>query len=121
MEVKQADAGSLCNCEVLSLLNECKESIGIGSKAGNQFATILYEASQYLQNNLDGQTEQDVKNLLTALLHFPVSLTHDEKLMIVNTPPRTPLELSVIVHNYDERLTEQQVEKLLTIVASNCP
>ncbi|XP_073981793.1 RNA polymerase III subunit I isoform X2 [Rhodnius prolixus] len=120
MEVKQADAGSLCNCEVFCLLNDCKETIVIRSKTGNQFATILYEASQYLQNNLAGQTEQDVKNMMTALLHFPVPLTHDEKLMIVNTLPRTPLELSVIVHNYDERLTGDQVEKLLTTIASNC-
>uniref|UniRef100_T1HVK8 DNA-directed RNA polymerase III subunit RPC9 n=1 Tax=Rhodnius prolixus TaxID=13249 RepID=T1HVK8_RHOPR len=81
---------------VFCLLNDCKETIVIRSKTGNQFATILYEASQYLQNNLAGQTEQDVKNMMTALLHFPVPLTHDEKLMIVNTLPRTPLELSVV-------------------------
>lgn len=56
-----------------------------------------FQASQYLQNNLAGQTEQDVKNMMTALLHFPVPLTHDEKLMIVNTLPRTPLELSVVI------------------------
>ncbi|KAK9505741.1 hypothetical protein O3M35_009727 [Rhynocoris fuscipes] len=120
MEVKKADAGSLCNYEVLTLLNELKDSTEINSKSGNQFATILYEASQYLQNITEGQTEQDVRSLLTALLHFPVQLTHDEKLMIVNTPPRTALELSLILHNYDERLSEEEVEKLLNIIAPYC-
>ncbi|XP_014260859.1 uncharacterized protein LOC106673290 isoform X1 [Cimex lectularius] len=113
------EVASLSNCEVLSLLNELKDNSQISTKSGNQFATILYETSQYLHNLHAQQSEQDVRNLLKALLDFPIPLTYREKLMIVNTPPKTALELSLIMRNYDERLTEQEVEDLLSIIAKH--
>uniref|UniRef100_A0A146MAR1 DNA-directed RNA polymerase III subunit RPC9 n=1 Tax=Lygus hesperus TaxID=30085 RepID=A0A146MAR1_LYGHE len=116
MEVKQTEVAALCNLEVLNLLNEIKDTSVNNSSTGKQLATILYEASQHLQNSCGSQTPSDVRNLLGALLSFPVKLTHNEKLMIVNTPPKTSLELSLIVHNYDERMTEEQIEELIEII-----
>ncbi|KAF6213359.1 hypothetical protein GE061_011078 [Apolygus lucorum] len=120
MEVKETEVAALCNLEVLNLLNEIKDTSVNNSSTGNQLATILYEASQHLQNSCGSQTSSDVRNLLGALLNFPVKFTHNEKLMIVNTPPKTALELSLIVHNYDERMTDEQVEELIEIINNTC-
>ncbi|CAH1404745.1 unnamed protein product [Nezara viridula] len=121
MEVKSDKVASLCNREVLSLLDELKASTKQNVKSGNQLATVVYEASQYLQNLNTGQSEKNVTDLLSALLQFKVQLTYNEKLMIVNTLPRTSLELSLLINNYDDRLTEEEIQELLDIVAKNSP
>lgn len=54
------------------------------------------QASQYLQNLNVGQTEESVRELLKALTEFSVPFTYNEKLMIINTLPRTSLELSLV-------------------------
>ncbi|KAL1115573.1 hypothetical protein AAG570_005863 [Ranatra chinensis] len=117
---KKAEVAALCNNEVLSLLNELKED-GQVQKIGNHLATILYETSQYLDGVCGEYNCEQVKELVKALLDFPVALTHNEKLMIVNTPPTTPLQLSLILHNCDERLTEEHTEQLLSIINNSLP
>ncbi|BES94477.1 RNA polymerase Rpb4 [Nesidiocoris tenuis] len=118
MEIKKTESKALCNLEVLNILNEMKDKSSNNKLGGNQLATIVYEASQFLQNDTAGRTSEDVRNLLTALLNFNVGLTQNEKLMIINTPPKTALELSLLVHNYDERMSEEQVEQLITLINS---
>ncbi|XP_014283972.1 DNA-directed RNA polymerase III subunit RPC9 [Halyomorpha halys] len=121
MEIKSEKVASLSNREVLSLLDELKASTKQNVKSGNQLATVVYEASQYLQNLNVGQSEKDVRDILSALLEYKVQLTYNEKLMIVNTLPRTSLELSLLINNYDDRLTEEEIQELLDIVAKHSP
>nr|BAN21384.1 unkown protein [Riptortus pedestris] len=121
MEIKSAKVGSLCNFEVLNLLNELKFTRKNNVRSGSQLATVVYEASQYLQHLNIGQNEVQVRNLLKELSSFPVRLTYNEKLMIVNTLPRTSLELSLLINGYDDRLTEEQIHDLLGIISRTSP
>ncbi|XP_028160966.1 DNA-directed RNA polymerase III subunit RPC9-like [Ostrinia furnacalis] len=42
-------------------------------------------------------------------------LTKTEKLMMVNTPPRTELEIQLIVQESEERLSEEDVRKIISL------
>ncbi|KAG8325118.1 hypothetical protein J6590_075580 [Homalodisca vitripennis] len=97
MEVKNVKAASLCNHEVLHLLNVLKEKPQEQSAPLNKhLATIYYETNHFLQDSGFGdQTASMISNMLLALKEFPVALTKEEKLMIVNYPPTTNLQLSL--------------------------
>ncbi|XP_054270861.1 uncharacterized protein LOC128991719 [Macrosteles quadrilineatus] len=118
MEVKINKAASLCNHEVLHLLNVLKEEPQEQNAPTNShLATIFYETSHFLQDS--GYAEQNgtmITNALLALKQFPVALTKEEKLMIVNYPPTTNLQLSLIVRDVDDRLTEEQMQELLNLI-----
>uniref|UniRef100_A0A1B6L291 DNA-directed RNA polymerase III subunit RPC9 n=1 Tax=Graphocephala atropunctata TaxID=36148 RepID=A0A1B6L291_9HEMI len=118
MEVKNINAASLCNHEVLHLLNILKEEPQEQNAPPNShLATIYYETSHFLQDGGFGdQTSGMVSNMLLALKEFPVALTKEEKLMIINYPPTTNLQLSLIVRDADERMTEEQMQELLELI-----
>ncbi|XP_046680300.1 uncharacterized protein LOC124367487 [Homalodisca vitripennis] len=118
MEVKNVKAASLCNHEVLHLLNVLKEKPQEQSAPLNKhLATIYYETNHFLQDSGFGdQTASMISNMLLALKEFPVALTKEEKLMIVNYPPTTNLQLSLIVRDADERMSEEQMQELLDLI-----
>lgn len=116
METVKANAGMLCNFEVMTLLQDMKEKRK--QKGQGQLATITYETYKYLEGTAcKGQTQENVSNCLKALKAYP--LNKNERLMMLNTPPTTPLEIQLIVEGSEERLSEEQVEEILKVVADN--
>lgn len=117
METVNANAAILSNFEVFSLLQEVR-SQQKRSNTGSQLATITYETIRYLQDTpCSHLSEETVHNFLKALQ--PFKLTKAEKVMLLNNPPTTPLEIQLMVEESEERLTDEQVEQLLQIVV-NC-
>lgn len=89
-------------------------------KHKGQLATITYETLRYLENTPCGQqTEKSVAECLEQLKPFGLSKT--EKLMIINNPPTTALEIQLMIEESEERLTEDQVKQILDIVVKNFP
>lgn len=120
MDTKNNKAALLCNYEVLRLLNELKDQSSGPTQANSQLATILYETSHYLQDSVaNTQDASYVQGIMEALRDFPVKLTLQEKLMIVNNPPSSSLELSLVVRDADERLTDEQTDELLALISQH--
>nr|CAD7461816.1 unnamed protein product [Timema tahoe] len=111
-----ANAATLSNYEVLTLLQELR---GSQKRTNNQsqLATITYETIKYLQDTpCNLQTPEMIHKFLKALK--PYKLTKAEKLLLLNNPPKTPLEIQLIVEESEERLSDEQVEELLQLVQS---
>lgn len=106
----------LSNFEVLSLLQELNtEQKKRRFARCSPLATIIYEATRYLEDTpCKHQTADQVRNFLTALKEY--KLTKAEKLMLLNNPPTTALEVQVMVEESEERFSEEEVEKLLGII-----
>ncbi|KAJ9587672.1 hypothetical protein L9F63_018888 [Diploptera punctata] len=115
METVNANAAILSNYEVLSLLQELRGQQK-RSNTRSQLATITYETIKYLQETpCCTQSPEIIKNFLKAL--EPFKLTKAEKLMLLNNPPTSALEIQLMVEESEERLTDEQVDSLLQIVA----
>ncbi|XP_063222171.1 DNA-directed RNA polymerase III subunit RPC9 [Bacillus rossius redtenbacheri] len=111
MEIINADAANLSNYEVLVLLQQVKGKHKQGS-ALNQLATITYEATRYLQETpCSQQNPKMIRDFMKAL--GPYKLTKAEKLMMLNNPPTSQIDIQVMVEESEERLTDSQVEELL--------
>nr|CAD7610838.1 unnamed protein product [Timema genevievae] len=111
-----ANAATLSNYEVLTLLQELR---GSQKRTNNQsqLATITYETIKYLQDTpCNLQTPEMIHKFLKAL--EPYKLTKAEKLLLLNNPPKTPLEIQLIVEESEERFSDEQVEELLQLVQS---
>ncbi|KAK6625482.1 hypothetical protein RUM43_005780 [Polyplax serrata] len=114
MEVVNASVLQLCNYEVLNLLKEIKGKHKKNSQS--QLATITYETTKYLEDKpCSSQTVESVRNYLKAFLEHQIPLSKAEKLMFVNNPPTTPLEIQLVVEESEERLSDKQVDHLLQI------
>ncbi|XP_050297688.1 DNA-directed RNA polymerase III subunit RPC9 [Anthonomus grandis grandis] len=117
MEVVNANLASLCNHEVMQHLQTIKDS---KKKQKGQLATITYETLRYLEESpCKDETPESITKCIKAL--EPFNLNKNEKLMLVNTPPRTPLEIQLIIEESEERLTEDQVQQILDILAEHFP
>lgn len=121
METTNPNSAMLSNFEVLALLQELKSQQKKNRTARHSpLATIIYEATRYLQDSpCKLQTADHVRNFLIALKEF--KLTKAEKLMLLNNPPTTPLEVQVMLEEGEERFTEDEVEKLLQIIQEILP
>ncbi|KAJ8968642.1 hypothetical protein NQ314_002202 [Rhamnusium bicolor] len=117
MEIVNANCATLSNYEVLKHLQKVKES---KMKHKGQLATITYETIRYLENApCNDQSPQNITECLKALA--PYNLNKTEKLMIINTPPTTALEIQLMIEESEERLTEEQVEQILDIITRYSP
>lgn len=123
MEVCSGNHAMLCNFEVLSLLRDIQA--GRGQKRPNKYqtnlATITYETIQCLEKSWPsaGQKAEGVAAAMEALA--PFGLTAAEKLQLINHQPTTPVEIQLMVEESEERLTEEQVEELLEVLATHLP
>ncbi|GBP56276.1 DNA-directed RNA polymerase III subunit RPC9 [Eumeta japonica] len=77
-------------------------------------ATVTYETLRYLQDTeCKTQNADAIEKFLEAMKAF--KLTKIEKLMMVNTPPKTELEIQLIVQESEERLSESEVKQIIEI------
>ncbi|XP_014681313.1 PREDICTED: DNA-directed RNA polymerase III subunit RPC9-like isoform X2 [Priapulus caudatus] len=123
MEVKSENTLLLSNYEVYSLLKELQSSEKGGKKMRKlqkHLATISYETIKYLEKTPCSQQDaQLVRAFLTAVQ--PFRLTKAEKLQLLNQRPTTAVEIQLLIEESEERLSEQEIEQLLTIVATTLP
>ncbi|CAH0406291.1 unnamed protein product [Chilo suppressalis] len=120
METIKPNAAFLCNFEVMQILQQLKDSTQKKHKREGSLATVTYETVHYLQNSdCKHQNAQSIEKFLEAMK--PFKLTKSEKLMMLNTPPHTELEIQLIVQESEERLSEDEVRKIISIVNEHLP
>uniref|UniRef100_A0A182QD20 DNA-directed RNA polymerase III subunit RPC9 n=1 Tax=Anopheles farauti TaxID=69004 RepID=A0A182QD20_9DIPT len=114
MEIVNPNAAILSNFEVMAALKDMKNS---KKKYGlRNLATITYETVQYLEDTAcKEQTSAGIVEFLLAMKQF--NLTKNECLMMVNDPPTSPLHIQLMIEDSDERLTEEQVSRILEYAA----
>uniref|UniRef100_A0A182R3I6 DNA-directed RNA polymerase III subunit RPC9 n=1 Tax=Anopheles funestus TaxID=62324 RepID=A0A182R3I6_ANOFN len=118
MEIINPNAAILTNYEVMAALKDMKNS---KKKYGlRNLATITYETVQYLEDTpCKDQTSAGIVEFLQAMKEF--NLTKNECLMMVNDPPSSPLHIQLMIEDSDERLTEEQVSRILEHAAKLRP
>ncbi|KAI5641711.1 RNA polymerase rpb4 domain-containing protein [Phthorimaea operculella] len=120
METIKANTAFLCNYEVMQILQELKDNTQKKHKREGSLATVTYETVHYLQDTeCKKQNAQSIQKFLEAMKQF--KMTKTEKLMMVNTPPRTELEIQLIVQESEERLSEEEVKKIIETVNEHLP
>uniref|UniRef100_A0A182IQK1 DNA-directed RNA polymerase III subunit RPC9 n=1 Tax=Anopheles atroparvus TaxID=41427 RepID=A0A182IQK1_ANOAO len=112
MEIVNPNAAILTNFEVMTALKNMKNN---KKKFGlRNLATITYETVQYLEDTpCKEQSSAGIVEFLHAMKQF--NLTKNECLMMVNDPPLSPLHIQLMIEDSDERLTEEQVAKILEL------
>ncbi|XP_050533681.1 DNA-directed RNA polymerase III subunit RPC9 [Daktulosphaira vitifoliae] len=119
MEVKNPQVAVLSNYEAFQLLKKAQENNKL--IGGMSHSTILYEVFKHLEHKpCAGQSESKIKEFLMQLRDMPINLTKKEKLMLVNDPPDTILQLSLIIKDFYDRLSEQETELLLNASKTFC-
>ncbi|CAH1645859.1 unnamed protein product [Spodoptera littoralis] len=114
----KVNAAFLCNYEVMQILQQLKDSTQKKHKREGSLATVTYETVHYLQDtDCKKQNPASIKKFLDGLKNL--KLTKTEKLMMVNTPPRTELEIQLIAQESEERLSEEDVRKIIKL-ANEC-
>ncbi|XP_044758727.1 DNA-directed RNA polymerase III subunit RPC9 [Coccinella septempunctata] len=117
METKNENVATLCNFEVMEKLKKIRAAKTM--KKG-ELATITYETLCYLESTpCKKMSDSSVRNCMRELK--PFVLRDLERLMLVNTPPGNAVELQLIISDSEERLTEEEVDKILEIIARNFP
>ncbi|XP_067140405.1 DNA-directed RNA polymerase III subunit RPC9 [Centruroides vittatus] len=118
MEVIKERSAILSNYEVYSLLKTLQEKKHM--KHQKNLATITYETIQYLeQTSCTHQNEEVIGEFLKALQ--PFNLTKVEKLQLLNHRPATLVEIQLLIEESEERLTEEQMQEILEVVARFLP
>ncbi|KAK4874489.1 hypothetical protein RN001_013849 [Aquatica leii] len=119
MEIISSNSAQLSNYEVMKHLQKLKDGRKKDKRQG-QLATITYETLRYLENTpCNQQTPESIVACLKAL--EPFNLNKSEKLMLINSPPTTALEIQLMIEESEERLTEEQVKQVLDIIIEHFP
>ncbi|XP_031768458.2 DNA-directed RNA polymerase III subunit RPC9-like isoform X2 [Galleria mellonella] len=104
----------------MQILQQLKDNTQKKHKRESSLATVTYETIHYLQDSdCKNQSAQSIHKFLEAMKRF--KLTKTEKLMMVNTPPRTELEIQLIVQESEERLTDEEVQSIIAIANEYLP
>ncbi|CAK1545111.1 unnamed protein product [Leptosia nina] len=115
METVNPNSAFLSNFEVMQILQQLKDNTQKKHKREGSLATVTYETVRYLQDTeCQHQSSDCIKKFLESVKSF--NLTKLEKLMMVNTPPRTELEIQLIVQESEERLSEDEVKQIIGLV-----
>ena len=116
MEVVDKCDALLCNKEVYTVLQEYTNKQKKNKQGDQNLNTITYETLKYLsETSASVQTPESIENVLKNLTSF--GLTKAEKLQLINLRPTTAVELSLIIEESEERVTEEQIEEILEIVS----
>lgn len=114
----------LSNYEVLTLLKELQSQNGASKgkvgKIQENLATISYETVTYLEKTpCKYQSPEKIQKLLEELA--PFSLTKAEKLQLLNHCPTTAVEIQLMIEESEERLSEEEIDNLLDVIARCLP
>ena len=123
MEVVNECASLLSNYEVFSLLEDINQGKNGHRKPNSQqqnLATVCYETLKYLEKTPCKQQDPNVIQEFCNKLK-PFQLTKAEKLQLLNQRPTTAVEIQLLIEESEERLSEEQTEKLLDIIAQTVP
>lgn len=130
MKVISEDAGALTNFELAVLLRrqsqeraELESRLPLpGARRGTSSCAVTWQAQQEISDQilayLEGtdclsQSREAVKSFSTALHKF--KLTPAEVMSLVNTVPRSRVEVYLIIEECEERLSPEQVQELLQL------
>lgn len=92
---------------------------GQNGKSQN-LATLTYETFEYLSNTpCAQQSPESIKEFMKAMGAY--KLTKAEKLQLLNLRPSTAVELQVVIEEIEERLTEDEITKLLESIQTLLP
>jgi hypothetical protein len=119
MEVVNENAALLSNYDVFSLLTDLQAGEN-GQKKPNKFlqnlATISYETIKCLEKTpCKDQSPEIIEKFMKSLV--PYNLSKAEKLQLLNHRPTAAVEIQLLIEESEERLTEDQIEELLQLVA----
>jgi len=118
MEVIDSTSANLSNYEVLQLLQNLRDNDS--RKQLGSLATIKYKTVKYLESSpCANQSDDIVATFLKAVQKF--NLTKSEKLVLLNLRPTTEVEIQLIITESEDRLTEEEIQELLTIIEETLP
>jgi DNA-directed RNA polymerase subunit F len=112
----------LSNFEVYNILKTIKGKLGSEKRLNKRqhLATITYETTKYLEKTPCAlQTEEIIEDFIRSLA--PYNLTKAEKLQLLNLRPTTAVEIQLLIEQSEERLTEDDIEQLLELIAVKLP
>ena len=120
MEVTNKCAALLCNKEVLSVLQSYANEQKKNKRSDQNLSTITYETLKYLNDTPAAvQTPESIGDVLNSLKSY--GLTKAEKLQIVNLRPTTAVEMALIMEESEERVTEEQIDDMLSQIQDKLP
>jgi len=123
MEVVSECAALLSNYEVISLLEDINKGKNGHKKPNSQqqnLATVCYETLKYLEKTPCKQQNPKIIQDFCKKLE-PFKLTKAEKLQLLNQRPTTAVEIQLLIEESEERLSEEQTDKLLDIISECVP
>lgn len=115
---------TLSNYEVHGLLKTYSAEMKTGKHKTGQhdqnLSTVAYEVLKYLENTpCVNQNAECISSVCAGLVKY--KLTKSEMLQIVNLRPTTPVEVSLIVEESEERLTEAQIDEIINLIKDTIP
>jgi DNA-directed RNA polymerase subunit F len=115
MKILRANAGVLTNSEVLGVLADR----GCGGNLPNSRSLACEKMvySHLLEHSAGRRSSEELGAFMEALAQF--DLTRIEQLQLINLLPGSLVEVHLIVEQCEERLAEEQVEKLLELVQTH--
>lgn len=89
-------------------------------QAHTNAAAIAEEVMAYLDNTTDShaQTAESIRSFIEAVK--PFNLTRMETFSLVNTPPRSVVEVHLLIEEAEERLSDDDVRTLLRLCQQLC-
>ncbi|XP_065365007.1 DNA-directed RNA polymerase III subunit RPC9 [Calliphora vicina] len=118
MEIVNPCFSVVSNFEVMECLKNIKDT---KKKYGlRNLATITYETLQFLE---ESPCKHQNRETILAFINDmqPYKLTTNECLMMVNDPPSSALHIQLLIEDSEERLTEEQVAKIIEIAKTHFP
>jgi len=131
MEILSAGTIQLSNQECLQILKEVKTDHCVkkgqkNKRKNDRLLTLVLETIKYLEDSPAGLQEQShLQEFITHLQTFCQEenclLTKKEIIHLVNIRPQTPVEIQLLIEDSEERLSEEQVERIIEIIGLYIP
>lgn len=129
MEILSAGKIQLSNHECLQILKQVKtEHCTQGQNRGknDRLLTLVLETIKYLEDSPAGLQEQShLQEFVTHLQKFCLEenclLTKNEIIQLVNIRPQTAVEIQLLIEDSEERLSEEQVQRIIEIIKLYIP
>ena len=125
MEVIDTNDALPCNAEVLKFLRENRSKLAnkpSKDKGQAKAATVVLEALNYLEKTPAGSlaesmTSDTLNEFFDSIAKFNLSAA--ERLQVLNHCPKSAVEIQLLIEDSEERLSESDVEELLSLIHSH--